>query len=280
MKKVILALMCVVMLLCLASCAAQQKADNNAKGNTDFRIYAFCADEAVKTSLKNGVELAKEHINDASFPVTFDAYNGESAIEDYNSCYKNGMQITFGALKAESFEEIAKKAAADNILLISPAVNESEALALKNVFSIYNGTFDASSTDEKTKAFVEAYKAKYNASPDEYAANAYDAIQLIYQCMKSAKVTDSKSTTTVICNAVTGEMTKTDFKFEGVTGTYLLKDNALTLDEGEKAAENVEAPETEELPETEDLTEKVEDESSDTVENADEIMPENDSEKE
>ena len=35
-------------------------------------------------------------------------------------------------------------------------------------------------TDEKTKAFVDAYKAKFDDTPNQFAADAYDAIYVIY----------------------------------------------------------------------------------------------------
>lgn len=46
--------------------------------------------------------------------------------------------------------------------------------------------FAADSTDEKTQKFVNDYKAAYNATPDQFAADGYDAIYAIAEAIKSA----------------------------------------------------------------------------------------------
>jgi branched-chain amino acid transport system substrate-binding protein len=47
--------------------------------------------------------------------------------------------------------------------------------------------FSAANPDPKIKTFVDAYKAKYNEDPSPYAADAYDAIQLITKSLAASE---------------------------------------------------------------------------------------------
>ena len=64
--------------------------------------------------------------------------------------------------------EIAKDAA-DNTIMGSPWSAENSAPA--------------------NKAFIAAYKARFNADPDQFAAQAYDAMHLVAEAIKKAKLT-------------------------------------------------------------------------------------------
>ncbi len=64
--------------------------------------------------------------------------------------------------------EIAKDAA-DNTIMGSPWSAENSAPA--------------------NKAFMTAYKAKFNADPDQFAAQAYDAIYIVAEALKNVKLT-------------------------------------------------------------------------------------------
>ena len=76
--------------------------------------------------------------------------------------------------------------------------------------------FSATSTDEKTKAFVDAYKAKFDDTPNQFAADAYDAIYVIYDCIEKQGITADMSTSD-ICEALKTAMTS--ITFEGITAT-------------------------------------------------------------
>ncbi|HLE85637.1 MAG TPA: ABC transporter substrate-binding protein [Thermoanaerobaculia bacterium] len=45
------------------------------------------------------------------------------------------------------------------------------------------GSFDLEGEDPKVRAFVEAYREKYGAEPDAYAAHGYDAVMALAQAM-------------------------------------------------------------------------------------------------
>ncbi len=83
----------------------------------------------------------------------------------------------------------------------------------------YITPFDVNSEAEKTAAFVSAYKAKYNSAPDQFAADGYDAIYVLFESMKKAGVKDAGIKASDLCELVkkaivtlnytgaTGEMT-------------------------------------------------------------------------
>ncbi len=52
--------------------------------------------------------------------------------------------------------------------------------------------FSAANTDPKIKTFVDAYKAKYNEDPSPYAADAYDAMQLVIKSLAAAESFESE----------------------------------------------------------------------------------------
>lgn len=46
--------------------------------------------------------------------------------------------------------------------------------------------FNPESDDEQVRAFVEAYRAKYDDTPDTYAAHGYDAVNIVVQAIEQA----------------------------------------------------------------------------------------------
>ena len=80
---------------------------------------------------------------------------------------------------------------ADNVLMLTP--------------------FAADSEDAKVKAFVESYKKAYNATPDQFAADGYDAVYIIKAAIEAAGSTSgeelAKTMTTLEYTGVTGSMT-------------------------------------------------------------------------
>ena len=75
--------------------------------------------------------------------------------------------------------------------------------------------FAADSTDEKTQNFVKAYKDAYKDTPNQFAADAYDAV---YAVKAAAEKEDVKADMDVadICAAL--EKGMTEITLEGVTG--------------------------------------------------------------
>lgn len=75
--------------------------------------------------------------------------------------------------------------------------------------------FAADAQDDLTKNFVSAYKESYNDTPNQFAADAYDAIYAIKAAMEDAKVTPDMSASD-ICDAMKASMVK--ISIDGLTG--------------------------------------------------------------
>ena len=76
--------------------------------------------------------------------------------------------------------------------------------------------FSADAEDELTKNFVAKYQAAYGETPNQFAADAYDAIYILYECLNNAGCTADMSASD-ICEALKAEIVK--LSFTGLTGT-------------------------------------------------------------
>jgi len=76
--------------------------------------------------------------------------------------------------------------------------------------------FDANADDAATKSFVEKYKAKTGAVPNQFAADAYDVIYALYKACTDAGVTASTSYKDM-CTALQAQFAS--MKFDGLTGS-------------------------------------------------------------
>ena len=79
--------------------------------------------------------------------------------------------------------------------------------------------FAADSKDQKSAAFVKAYKEKNNdLIPNQFAADGYDAVYAIKLALEKADIKDvTNMSASDLCDALKGVMTQ--IKLEGVTGT-------------------------------------------------------------
>lgn len=82
----------------------------------------------------------------------------------------------------------------------------------------YITPFDVNSADAKVAKFVSAYEAKYGAKPDQFAADGYDVVMVIFEAMKKAGVNDVTIAPDELCEIVKKTITADDFSFAGVTG--------------------------------------------------------------
>jgi len=76
--------------------------------------------------------------------------------------------------------------------------------------------FDANATDDATKSFVEKYKTKTGATPNQFAADAYDVIYALYNACTAAGVT-AETSYKDMCTALQGQFAT--MKFDGLTGS-------------------------------------------------------------
>ena len=76
--------------------------------------------------------------------------------------------------------------------------------------------FSADATDELTVNFVTNYEAAYGATPDQFAADAYDAVYALYAAINAAGIT-ADTPTEECCDLLIEAMQ--GLEIEGVTGT-------------------------------------------------------------
>ena len=153
---------------------------------------------------------------------TFDADNKKdfsSQVEALKDC-----EVIFCPFYYTEASLVARACAAkelDNIVLfgcdgfdgLAPILDES----VKNPISQIT-PFDAESTDDAVKSFVEAYEAKYGTTPDQFAADGYDAIHVIAAIFEKAGVPAELDIATV-GELATSTITDPSFSYEGVTGS-------------------------------------------------------------
>lgn len=103
----------------------------------------------------------------------------------------------------------------NSVKIFDLAKERANGLWVGSPWSIENPT-------EENKRFVAAYRAKYNVAPDQFAAQAYDALYIVAQALKSVKVSgnlqaDRKALQAAL-PAVTWKGATGDFKFRRAAG--------------------------------------------------------------
>lgn len=98
-----------------------------------------------------------------------------------------------GLLEMEGFD----KTYAEGLMLITP--------------------FNAASEDERTAKFVKEYTAAYGTTPNQFAADAYDAVYAVYEACQKAGVTPDMSADE-ICEKLVSTFSSSDFSVDGLTG--------------------------------------------------------------
>ena len=75
--------------------------------------------------------------------------------------------------------------------------------------------FSADAEDEKTQNFVKTYQEQFGEVPNQFAADAYDAVYIVKAALEAAGCTADMSSTD-ICEAIVGVMTT--ISYDGLTG--------------------------------------------------------------
>lgn len=75
--------------------------------------------------------------------------------------------------------------------------------------------FAADAKDKAVQNFVKTYKEKYEDTPNQFAADAYDAVYALKAAIEESKATTDMSASDM-CDALKGAMTK--IKMQGLTG--------------------------------------------------------------
>ncbi len=77
--------------------------------------------------------------------------------------------------------------------------------------------FSADAADERTQAFVAKYQDLYGETPNQFAADGYDSVYVIYEAIKASGCTSDMSTED-ICEALIAAITADGFSVDGLTG--------------------------------------------------------------
>ncbi len=176
-----------------------------ADSTTDFSVQ-------IADAKKNGADLV-------FLPIYYTPASNilrQASAVDYKPVFF-GVDGMDGILNIEGFDT----SLAEGVLLLTP--------------------FSADATDEKTVHFVTAYKAANNdATPDQFAADGYDAIYALYTAIQKAGITaetpmeecceklievfptiEVEGVTGTMTWSATGEVTKTPHAVKIVDGTYV-----------------------------------------------------------
>ena len=169
-------------------------AEAKAQGLEVVAEEAFTADNATDFS----VQIDK--LMEAGADLMFMPFYYTEASTVLKQCADKGYKPIFfgvdgmdGILSVENFDT----SLAEDVMLLTPF----------------------SADEESSKAFVDAYKAGYNGeTPNQFAADAYDAIYAIKAAVEHANITPDMSTSD-ICDAMKTAMT--EITIDGLTGSNM-----------------------------------------------------------
>lgn len=184
--------------------------------NHPFEIVAaeaFTADNKADFSVQlqkakdSGAELVflPIYYNEAALILT------QAAGMDYSPLFF-GCDGLDGILGVENFDTVL----AEGVILLTP--------------------FAADAEDEKTKSFVATYQEKYGEVPNQFAADAYDAVYIVKAAIEKSGITPDKSVSE-ICDALKAAMV--EIQVDGLTGEAMTWEAGGAVNKAPKAMEIV-----------------------------------------
>ena len=163
--------------------------------NSDFEIVAA---EAFTSDSKSDFSVQLQKAKDSGAELVFLPIYYQETTLILTQANDMGFDPIFfgcdgldGILGVKNFD----KALAEGVMLLTP--------------------FAADAPDEKTQNFVKQFKETYGEIPNQFGADAYDAIYIIKAAIETAGVTPDMSTSE-ICDALKSAITK--ITYDGVTG--------------------------------------------------------------
>lgn len=171
-----------------------------ADNKTDFSVQLQKAKDA-------GAELIFLPIYYTEASLILTQANGMGYEPEFFGC--DGLD---GILNVENFDT----ALAEGVMLLTP--------------------FAADAEDEATKSFVSAYKAAYGDTPNQFAADAYDAVYIIKAAIEASGATPDDSVSD-ICDKLKAVMP--EITVDGLTGAAMSWDADGAVNKAPKAMEIV-----------------------------------------
>ncbi len=163
-------------------------------------VESFTADN--KADLSTQVTKCQE----AGAEIVFLPFYAVEAAQVLTYANKIGYAPTFfgcdgmdGILTTEGFDA----ALAEGLMMLTP--------------------FSADASDAKTQAFVAKYMEKTGIVPNQFAADAYDVIYVLYQACNNANITADMSNADISA-ALVAQLTGADFSYDGLTGAGMTWD--------------------------------------------------------
>lgn len=160
--------------------------------------FAVVTEQAFTSSSKTDFSVQVQACKDKGAELVFLPIYYTEASLILTEADKTGYDATFfgcdgldGILSVENFDT----SLAEGLMLLTP--------------------FSADSTDEATVNFVKAYKDAYGDVPNQFAADAYDAMYIIKEAVEKAGVTPDQDISD-ICDALKTAMT--EISVDGLTG--------------------------------------------------------------
>ncbi|MBQ7223230.1 MAG: ABC transporter substrate-binding protein [Erysipelotrichaceae bacterium] len=220
--------------------------DNKYYGN----IFQMCfsdpnqgiasADYIANKSLGSKIAIIYQDDIDYSAGI-YEKFAEEAGVKGLNIVYTGSFQT--GTNEFGTYLQNAQAAGADVIFLpiyyteASMILTQANTMGYKPVFfgvdgmdgvlsvegfdtSLAEGVylltpFAADATDEKTVKYVSSFKSKYGRTPNQFGADAYDAVYAIYGALKASGCKPDMSNSD-ICSALVKQFTS--MSFDGLTG--------------------------------------------------------------
>ena len=170
------------------------KSEAEAKGLNIVATEAFTKDSATDFTVQ--IQKMKE----AGAELVFIPFYAQEASLFLTQANKAGLDAQFFGCDGLDgvLDQLGDNAdLAEGVMLLTPYASDSD--------------------DAESKAFTEAYEAKYDGEvPNQFAADAYDAMYIIKAAVEHAGITPDMSVSD-ICDAMKTAMT--EIEFTGATGT-------------------------------------------------------------
>lgn len=170
--------------------------------------------EAFKGEMKN--------LNKAFDVRTFDADNKKdfsAQVDAFKDCDVIFLPIYY--TEAGLIANACASKGVDAVLFgcdgLDGIADQIDKAVVKNQIS-YITPFDVNSKDEKVSAFVSKYEEKHGEKPDQFAADAYDAVYAIFEGMKAAGINDADISASDLSDALQKAITSEGFVLKGLTG--------------------------------------------------------------
>ena len=185
------------------------------KGEADAKGLEIVAAEAFTADNKSDLSTQVAKCQQAGADLVFLPIYYQEASQILIAANKSGYAPVFfgcdgmdGILTMEGFDT----SLAEGLMLLTP--------------------FAADAQDEKTQAFVTAYKEAYGDTPNQFAADAYDVVYAIYQAAVAGGINGDMDASDV-CDALKAQFTS--MTFDGLTGDGMTWDASGAVSKAPKA---------------------------------------------